>query len=201
MVAKAALPVPGPASKLDGKSLSHEIRSVLVARLAKWSREGRDLERLTYGRLQAHTQISNGVNRLGTTRLTRDDITGIHGVLVFDEAKAVHQLYLGDFSSAMSRKVGLNIGLGSCRQRVSWIARSDRVTSLWTIAREVPQVQPGGRYLRHVAVGSVESNGGIPESQDGKGWKTRVLVGSPGQSHDGTGSGVGAGLYVGDGIR
>lgn len=35
MVAKTALTVPGSTRKLNGKSLSHEVRSVLVARLAR----------------------------------------------------------------------------------------------------------------------------------------------------------------------
>lgn len=62
----------------------------------------------------------------------RDDISSIHRILVLDEAKAVHKLDFSDISGTMSRKMGLNIGLGS-------------------IARKVPQVEPGGRYLRHVA--------------------------------------------------
>ena len=45
--------------------------------------------------------------------LTRNDITGIHGILVFDESKAVHELDLGDLSSAMSVEVGLDISFGS----------------------------------------------------------------------------------------
>lgn len=43
---------------------------------------------------------------------TRDNITGVHGVLVFDKAKAIHQLDLGDFAGSMSGKVSLNVGLG-----------------------------------------------------------------------------------------
>lgn len=45
--------------------------------------------------------------------LTRNDITGIHGILVFDESKAVHELDLGDLSSAMSVEMGLDISFGS----------------------------------------------------------------------------------------
>lgn len=47
-------------------------------------------------------------------RLTRNDISGIHGILVLDEAEAIHELDLGDLASAMGRKVGFNIGLGGC---------------------------------------------------------------------------------------
>ena len=49
--------------------------------------------------------------RLGETR-TRDNVTGIHGILVFDEAKAVHQFDLGNLAGAMGSEVRGNIGLG-----------------------------------------------------------------------------------------
>lgn len=52
-------------------------------------------------------------------RLTRNNVAGIHRILVFDEAETVHQLHLGDFPGAMSRKVCLDIGLGSCREKES----------------------------------------------------------------------------------
>lgn len=88
-------------------------------------------------------------------RLTRNDVSGIHRILVFDEAKAVHQLDLGDFSGAMSRKVSLDIGLGSCRESESvGIQRGEesykRWYGLWTSARKVAQVEPRGRDLSHV---------------------------------------------------
>jgi hypothetical protein len=46
-------------------------------------------------------------------RLTRDNVAGIHGVLVFDETKAVHQLDFGDLAGTMGGEVGFDIGLGS----------------------------------------------------------------------------------------
>ena len=49
--------------------------------------------------------------------LTWDDITGVHGVLVFDETEAIHELDLGDLASAMGVEVVLNIGLGSYSAR------------------------------------------------------------------------------------
>lgn len=49
-----------------------------------------------------------------SVRLTRDDITGIHRILVLDEAEAIHELHLSNLPGAMGRKVGLDIGLGSC---------------------------------------------------------------------------------------
>jgi hypothetical protein len=45
-------------------------------------------------------------------RLTRNDVAGVHGVLVFEEAEAVHELDLGDLTSSMAGKVVLDIGLG-----------------------------------------------------------------------------------------
>lgn len=86
-------------------------------------------------------------------RLTRDDVSGIHRILVLDEAEAVHQLHLCNFSGAMSRKVSLDIGLGSCRERAcQWNPKARNEGNswvLWTIAREVAQIEPGGRNLGH----------------------------------------------------
>ena len=44
--------------------------------------------------------------------LTWDHVPGIQGVLVLDEAEAVHQLDLSDLPGAMFSKVGLDVGLG-----------------------------------------------------------------------------------------
>ena len=46
-------------------------------------------------------------------RRTRDHISRIHGVLVLDEAEAVHELNFHDLPGAMGVEVVLNIGLGS----------------------------------------------------------------------------------------
>jgi hypothetical protein len=40
-----------------------------------------------------------------------DDIAGIHGVLVFDESEAVHELDLGNLAGSMRREMRLNISL------------------------------------------------------------------------------------------
>jgi len=48
-----------------------------------------------------------------TVRLTRNNITGIHGILVFDESEAVHKLDLGDLAGAMSVEMALDISFGS----------------------------------------------------------------------------------------
>lgn len=55
MGAKPTLTVPGSTRKLNGKSLSHEVRSVFVARLA---RKGKIAEFMlvTYGKLERRKQ-------------------------------------------------------------------------------------------------------------------------------------------------
>lgn len=45
------------------------------------------------------------------------DVTCVHCIFVLDEAKAVHELDLGDLASAMGVEVVLNIGLGSYSAR------------------------------------------------------------------------------------
>lgn len=52
-------------------------------------------------------------------RLTRNNVAGIHRVLVFDEAKSIHKLHVCNLSGAMGRKVCLDVGLGSCRESES----------------------------------------------------------------------------------
>jgi hypothetical protein len=100
MVAKiAALAMPGTTGELDGKSFSHEIRTIFRSReLAK--DEGGDIRR-------RRTE-------------SRNNIAGIHWVLVLDETEAVHELHFGDFSSAMSREVSLDVGFGSCWAAGQW---------------------------------------------------------------------------------
>lgn len=44
--------------------------------------------------------------------LTRDNISGIERILVFDETKAIHQLDLDNLAGAMLAEVGINVGLG-----------------------------------------------------------------------------------------
>ena len=45
--------------------------------------------------------------------LTWNDIASIHGILVLNEAEAIHKLDLGDLAGAMGVEVVLNIGLSS----------------------------------------------------------------------------------------
>jgi hypothetical protein len=60
-------------------------------------------------------------------RLTWNNIAGIHRILILDEAETIHQLHLCDFSGAMFREMRLDIGLGSCRQRVSGCERERQI--------------------------------------------------------------------------
>jgi hypothetical protein len=46
--------------------------------------------------------------------LTRDNIASIHGILVFDESKSVHELDLGDLSCAVSVEMCLDLSFRSC---------------------------------------------------------------------------------------
>ena len=45
--------------------------------------------------------------------LTRDYITSIHSILIFDESKAIHELDFGDLSGTMGVEVRLHIRFGS----------------------------------------------------------------------------------------
>jgi hypothetical protein len=44
--------------------------------------------------------------------LTWDDVSCIPGIFVLNEAKAIHELNLGDFASAMATEMFFDIGLG-----------------------------------------------------------------------------------------
>lgn len=46
-----------------------------------------------------------------SVELTWNDVARVHGILIFDEAKAIHQLDLCDLASAMGTEVSLDIGL------------------------------------------------------------------------------------------
>jgi len=54
----------------------------------------------------------------------RHDVTRVHCIFVLDEAKAVHELDLGDLASAMGVEVVLNIGLGSIAREVAKVEAS-----------------------------------------------------------------------------
>lgn len=50
-----------------------------------------------------------------TEELTRYNITSIHRIFIFNEAKPRHELDFCDFTRAMATKVLFNVLLGSCR--------------------------------------------------------------------------------------
>ena len=81
--------------------------------------------------------------------LTRNNVTGIHGILVFDESEAIHELDLGDLSGAMSVEVGLDISLGGWERSVMFLdnnklgsVKSQRIMRqiFLTISRKIAQV-------------------------------------------------------------
>lgn len=47
-----------------------------------------------------------------TVEITWDDVTGIHRILIFDEAKPVHQLDLRDLSGAMGAEMFFDVLFG-----------------------------------------------------------------------------------------
>lgn len=51
---------------------------------------------------------------MGVASLTRNHVSGIQGVIIFDEAEATHELDFGDLSSSMFGEMGLDIGLVGC---------------------------------------------------------------------------------------
>jgi hypothetical protein len=68
----------------------------------------------------------------------RNDVTSVHGVLVLNEAEAIHELDLSNLASAMGLEVALDVCLGG-------------------IAGEVTQVKARRRYLGH-------DSGGVGEA-------------------------------------
>ena len=50
--------------------------------------------------------------------LTRDNISRIHRIVVLDEAKAVHELDLGNVASTMGLEVVLDIFFRDCSRRI-----------------------------------------------------------------------------------
>lgn len=55
----------------------------------------------------------------GLLKLTRHNVSCVHGILVFNEAEAIHELDLGNLAMAMRLEVVLNVLLGGCAAVVS----------------------------------------------------------------------------------
>ena len=68
------------------------------------------MEFRTYGMLRQVSTVLEFAQTIG--RLTRDNITGIHGILVLNEAKAIHELDLSDFAGAVGLEMSLDFCLG-----------------------------------------------------------------------------------------
>ena len=67
------------------------------------------------------TRLANSINQArnaGREGRTRDDVTCVHLILVFDEAEAIHELDLGNLAGAMGVEMVLNVRLGSYIQTV-----------------------------------------------------------------------------------
>lgn len=56
-----------------------------------------------------------GPDCVSVETLTWDYITGIHGIFVFNEAEAVHELDFSYFAGAMGGEVCFDVGFGSWR--------------------------------------------------------------------------------------
>lgn len=102
------------ASELDDEALAHEVGTIL-----------NQLGRM-FGFLYTRSYVRNAVYRLACVqwigawlKLTRDNITSVHCVLVLDEAKSVHELDLSDLTSAMRLEVALDICLGGIARKVA----------------------------------------------------------------------------------
>ena len=70
------------------------------------------------------------LQRNSTHQLTWNNITGIHGIFILNEAEAIHELDLGDLAGSMGLEMGLNVGLGG-------------------VAGEVPKIETGGGNFGH----------------------------------------------------
>lgn len=53
---------------------------------------------------------------LGRNKLTRDDISSIHRILILNKAEAVHKLDLGNLAGAMAAEMLLDILFSHCKQ-------------------------------------------------------------------------------------
>ena len=63
--------------------------------------------------------ISKGQSMESDVKLTRNDVTRVHGILVLDEAKAVHQFDLSDLTGAMGLEVALDFCLGGIARKIA----------------------------------------------------------------------------------
>lgn len=77
---------------------------------------------ITYGKLRESVSYSF-LKRVGGI-ITRNYISSIHGILVLDESKAVHELDLLDRTGAMGGEMGLNVSLGGY-SKISIVTISD----------------------------------------------------------------------------
>jgi len=90
--------------------------------------------------------------------LTRNHVAGIHGILVLNESKPIHELDLSDLSCTMGIEMGFDIRLGRCVTVSLWtelahILISGRIHSHYTVAdREIGGLPLRGRLPRYKRV-------------------------------------------------
>jgi hypothetical protein len=136
LVGNKVLIATGAAGELDNQALAHEVRAIFEIGLGAGQGSRMVPGSFTYGKLCGGSALKVASRERGS--LTRNDITSIHCVLILNEAEAIHELDLGDLTSAMCLEVSLDVCLGG-------------------IAGEVPEIEAGGRDLSHVAGSGVES--------------------------------------------
>jgi hypothetical protein len=130
----AAFTVASAARELDREALSHEIGTILCMPLARdsggdvsgrpgipeWIGPQRTESCGKSCAVSKRSSPSRSSRRRTDGELTWDNVPGIHGILIFNKAEAIHEFDLGDLAGAMGRKVSLNIGFcgcGGCQHR------------------------------------------------------------------------------------
>jgi len=106
----------GAAGELNYQAFAHEIGTILKLKL-----DGKPRIRAIPGPCYVRNAIVNVSEihvKICEPSRTWNHIASIHGILVFDEAKAIHKLDLGNFTGSMSLEVRLNVGLGRATRKV-----------------------------------------------------------------------------------
>lgn len=116
MVVVAVVLATRTTGELNNQTLAHKVGSIYAGWVSTDSRVRHGRESSNVRKAVAVALALVATIKMGR-RLTRNDVSRIHGILVLDEAEAIHELDLGDLASAMGSEVAFNIGLGGCRHR------------------------------------------------------------------------------------
>lgn len=106
--------------KLNGQAGPVEIRAVFALG-QQIASVGEHCGRVTHDKLRTRLQ-SDWVRQVWAVRLTGHNIPGVHGILVLDEAKAIHQLDFGECARCILEVV-LNVLLGYCSDGEAEVSR------------------------------------------------------------------------------